>query len=238
MQELQIAGNRVLSFVISDNEIYQYKLRAYAYEEFDRLYKISSETNMFRTPVDFNNPSNSPSYQWEATNIEFYEEFLLEIVNDFFNSDLEVKDSWFLQQGNDEWVDNPFHMHMTADWVAVTYLDVKPGDSILFKDSAGNIESYEPTFAEVLIFHGSAMHKPAPSVGSRRLTLNMEIGRKHLSEDEQDVIKFRFETCKSCDKFEPNSSNCSECGCFIPMKVGMMDEKCPIGKWGNNSWDI
>ncbi len=40
----------------------------------------------------------------------------------------------------------------------------------------------------------------------------------------------RWETCKSCPlltKFK----TCSDCGCFMPVKVDMPAAKCPKGKW-------
>jgi hypothetical protein len=232
MQELQIANNRVFSHIIDQDEIYAYELRTEGYKEFKRLYDLSSdETNMFKTPVNFSSPDAGPGYQYNVTCQSGFKEYITGLINGQFDSELEIKESWFLHQTDDEWIDNPVHMHMTASWIAVVYLDVKEGDAVEFYDDAGNMESYEPQFGEILFFPGSALHKPAPNVSAKRLTFNIEFGRREYTQEEKDTIESRFSTCKSCDKFDSDSSNCSECGCFIPMKIGMLNEKCPIDKW-------
>jgi hypothetical protein len=120
---------------------------------------------------------------------------------------------------------------MTADWIAVAYLDVKPGDAIEFYDAGGNKESYEPQFGEILFFPGSALHKPAPNASQKRLTLNMELGRKALSAQEIQTIEHRMSTCNACPNFNKATLICSECSCYIPMKVMRSDQSCPISKW-------
>ena len=40
----------------------------------------------------------------------------------------------------------------------------------------------------------------------------------------------RLSICATC----PNlmvTNQCSECGCFMPVKTGLLYAKCPIGKW-------
>ena len=45
------------------------------------------------------------------------------------------------------------------------------------------------------------------------------------------IRKARLETCKGCDKL--NKINiCKVCGCFAPLKILLVHEECPIGKWG------
>jgi hypothetical protein len=64
-----------------------------------------------------------------------------------------------------------------------------------------------------------------------------------IDEDEQEYIKYswfsydpaaeskaKLEICTSCDKLT-SSFKCTECGCFMKIKVNIPSTKCPIGKW-------
>jgi len=226
-----LAGNRVFSHIIEEDHLFAYKLRTIGYETFENLFNESSENNLFKTPVDFNTSSPGPGYQYNADVGNEFKLYITSLLNSQFNSDLEIKEVWFLHQTNDSWVDNPIHMHMTAEWIAVTYLDVKVGDAIEFYDGGGNMERYEPQFGEILFFHGSALHKPSPNVSSKRLSLNMELGRKAFTEDEKTTISTRLAICNSCDRLNREDMKCSECSCYMPMKVTMFDYNCPLGKW-------
>jgi len=233
MRELQIASNRVFSHVIDNDSIFSYQLRVDGYTEFKKLYDISlaENKNMFNTPSSFSEPDAGPGYQYNYQCSNEFKEFVTNLINTELDSQLELKTSWFLHQTNASWIDNPIHMHMTASWVAVLYLDTKEGDAIQFYDAAENMERYEPEFGEILFFPGEALHKPAPNVSAKRLTFNMEFQRPALTQEEIDSIEIRFNICKACDRFNSESSVCSECECFIPMKIGYPAESCPIDKW-------
>jgi hypothetical protein len=41
----------------------------------------------------------------------------------------------------------------------------------------------------------------------------------------------RLQTCEGCDKFEAESSRCTECGCFMKVKTQIASASCPLGKW-------
>lgn len=56
----------------------------------------------------------------------------------------------------------------------------------------------------------------------------------------EEIIEERFETCQSCDKYEPQgpeSGSCNICGCSIGNKQIFMNKaawshnSCPLGKW-------
>lgn len=231
MNELTIANNRVFSHQIDADSIFPYQLRVDGYKLFNELYSKSGENNLFKTPVNFQEPAPGPGYQFVAYIDAEYKNYICGLINGVQSAELEVKESWYLHQTNDDWINNPVHMHMTADWIAVTYLDVKPGDAIEFYDAGNNVETYEPKFGEILFFPGSALHKPAPNISQKRLTLNMELGRKNISEQEVNTILQRTSICNGCDKLNKLTSICSECSCYIPMKVTRMDASCPINKW-------
>lgn len=44
------------------------------------------------------------------------------------------------------------------------------------------------------------------------------------------VRKDRLDICRSCDKYMWGE-RCSLCGCIMPIKTGLADASCPIGKW-------
>ena len=49
-----------------------------------------------------------------------------------------------------------------------------------------------------------------------------------------EVRKDRYETCKKCPSFIPDSKRCSECGCMMEMKTwigGDPNKLCPLQKW-------
>jgi hypothetical protein len=45
-----------------------------------------------------------------------------------------------------------------------------------------------------------------------------------------DEIARRFKICEGCDKFL-KTKQCSECGCFMPLKTRLLHAECPINKW-------
>lgn len=52
----------------------------------------------------------------------------------------------------------------------------------------------------------------------------MDLNRKEIS-------KKRYSICVKCDKFIIKHKKCSECGCFLKLKVKFLFFKCPLKKW-------
>lgn len=52
-------------------------------------------------------------------------------------------------------------------------------------------------------------------------------GNKTLVSDE--VREHRWNTCKGCPMLQNN--RCTECGCFMKVKVAFHATSCPLGKW-------
>ena len=46
-----------------------------------------------------------------------------------------------------------------------------------------------------------------------------------------EISDQRMAICRQCDKFDPKSSQCSECGCFMEYKTLLPYVDCPLGKW-------
>ena len=47
-------------------------------------------------------------------------------------------------------------------------------------------------------------------------------------------IKTRLERaghCQRCEHYRKVTRQCMECGCLVNLKVLMMNQSCPIGKW-------
>ena len=44
----------------------------------------------------------------------------------------------------------------------------------------------------------------------------------------------RYALCKSCEKFKETTKFCGICGCFMPLKVNMLNMSCPDDppRWG------
>jgi hypothetical protein len=48
---------------------------------------------------------------------------------------------------------------------------------------------------------------------------------------EKDQAQFRYTICKSCDNFNLLLKICNKCGCFMPVKVKVLNSECPLKKW-------
>lgn len=59
------------------------------------------------------------------------------------------------------------------------------------------------------------------------IVTNALIGNKTLVED--SVREARWSTCRGCPKLL--NDRCTECGCFMKVKVAFQTSTCPIGKW-------
>ena len=43
---------------------------------------------------------------------------------------------------------------------------------------------------------------------------------------------YRYDICKSCEKFKSSTKQCDVCNCFMFIKCSLNGSECPIGKWG------
>ena len=46
-----------------------------------------------------------------------------------------------------------------------------------------------------------------------------------------EIVKQRLDICATCPAFKPLTQRCKKCGCFMPVKVRLPGQKCPIDKW-------
>jgi hypothetical protein len=47
----------------------------------------------------------------------------------------------------------------------------------------------------------------------------------------EEVATERIKICHLCEEFDAMQNRCKNCGCFLPPKVKFVTEKCPLGKW-------
>ena len=40
----------------------------------------------------------------------------------------------------------------------------------------------------------------------------------------------KLKICKSCEKYNTVTTQCRECGCFMPIKTWLEGNTCPLGK--------
>jgi hypothetical protein len=70
--------------------------------------------------------------------------------------------------------------------------------------------------------------KPCDGCGKKATNIvkgytNFTLGR------ESKLCQERIGVCKTCDRYR--MWVCGECGCFVPAKARVPDEKCVLGKW-------
>jgi hypothetical protein len=50
-----------------------------------------------------------------------------------------------------------------------------------------------------------------------------------------EMMKDRMEVCLACDKLT-DDFRCSQCGCFIKAKAGLLTQDCPLRKWPHKDY--
>ena len=179
MQQHTIAGNTVYSFKDSDSLLLN-KLLGNGNRVYKKYMEIYNRDNFsyFRTPHTMNPKSTGPGYQFEPENRELkleFEKYICSILNTELKIVLEIRDMWYLFQTNEAWVQNPPHIHLTANMIAVMYLQLGSNDTIQFYDAENNFESYNPSLGEIVFFNGDVIHKPGPSTEGTRISVNAEL---------------------------------------------------------------
>lgn len=46
-----------------------------------------------------------------------------------------------------------------------------------------------------------------------------------------EIVKKRFDICKSCEFYIKATTQCKKCGCLMIGKTKLSNAGCPIGKW-------
>lgn len=178
--EHNLAGNIIYSLQEVEHFALVEKLLTRGIQVYDKYMEIYQRDNFsyFRTPYSMEPKSSGPGYQYEPEDRELKLEFGSYICNALgtkLNIDFTISDMWYLYQPNEDWIDNPPHEHLTADYSTTMYLEVNEGDHIIFYGTGNSNEKYYPNVGEILFFRGDVIHKPGISSGSRRISVNAEL---------------------------------------------------------------
>lgn len=57
----------------------------------------------------------------------------------------------------------------------------------------------------------------------------IKFARRGFTLADEAIQMERLEQCVNCDRLQ--KSRCIDCGCFVALKVKLLDEKCPLDKW-------
>ena len=49
-----------------------------------------------------------------------------------------------------------------------------------------------------------------------------------------EIQKWRFALCNSCEHFFKPTNQCKKCGCFMNLKTKLAKADCPVGKWAKH----
>lgn len=63
--------------------------------------------------------------------------------------------------------------------------------------------------------------------------------------EDGQLAKQRYDTCKSCERYVPETDQCNVCGCYMSIKTTLetnrdpelggkiVETHCPLGRWGD-----
>ena len=81
----------------------------------------------------------------------------------------------------------------------------------------------------------SASEGNTPDCCRRSFAASIRDTAKRLLEDPtvapRAVAAERLAICESCDRYMPESGQCSICMCYMKLKCAMANMRCPIDKW-------
>jgi hypothetical protein len=58
-----------------------------------------------------------------------------------------------------------------------------------------------------------------------------DIEKKNFFQERKEVAKQRLAICDTCDRYDPTTTQCKECGCFMILKSVFPASNCPLNKW-------
>lgn len=105
--------------------------------------------------------------------------------------------------------------------------------------SAWPKERHDKLHADMMVLKDKAIERgnrkvkasPAQMAGGLLRTAGQAIANGRVS---AEIREERYDTCKACPAFLPETKRCSECGCFMEAKTWIGGDKnalCPLMKW-------
>lgn len=61
-----------------------------------------------------------------------------------------------------------------------------------------------------------------------------QFGDTTLETASEEIQNSRIEICKNCEYYFAPTTTCKKCGCFMMIKVKLLNAKCPMDKWQIN----
>ena len=187
MEKVMLANNEV--YIGRINNTLCSALAKEAEDELEGIKGLSMSYNkeensgvyLLRSPLNLENPNTGPGYQWMSQTSETNKEIkkhILQKCGELFEKEFHISDSWFLLQTEEEWIDNPFHQHLTSDKQAVVYIQTNEDDYVEFKDKNDEsvVERYKVSDGMLVVFESDAWHRPYKNSGSKnRISFNNEL---------------------------------------------------------------
>lgn len=65
----------------------------------------------------------------------------------------------------------------------------------------------------------------------------MEYALSGFKRASEDTLQRRVDICKSCEFFDSEKTRCLKCGCYLNIKAGWQEAKCPLNKWPTTQSD-
>ena len=94
-------------------------------------------------------------------------------------------------------------------------------------------DRHERLMAEYRASQGKPQVKASAGQMAKGLLKTAGLAMRH-GKVKAEVREERYDTCKACPAFNPDSKRCSECGCFMEAKTwvgGDPKQLCPLKKW-------
>jgi hypothetical protein len=58
-----------------------------------------------------------------------------------------------------------------------------------------------------------------------------DIFNKNIEKVDPNSLEYRLDICRACEHFVKLTSQCTQCGCFMPLKAKLPHATCPVNKW-------
>jgi hypothetical protein len=78
-----------------------------------------------------------------------------------------------------------------------------------------------------------------PDQAANLAKFSFNVVRAALNSDDsllvsEEIREKRWETCRSCQYYDPRQLRCRHCGCFLEAKIRFAIDSCPLQKWTIN----
>ena len=107
--------------------------------------------------------------------------------------------------------------HVTAEGPDGVVLDETGTLTVVANPDGATVSPGKPTWFD-------AINPTSPELGSG--------GELPAPEIPTAIRDERLVICNGCPALNKDTAECTECGCYMPIKSGLISAECPLGKWG------